>query len=63
MLLFFLLTALLVRLLVPLTEGTWFHASAQAPALIGPADDERDNNENQCRCYEIIHKKYSKAED
>jgi hypothetical protein len=53
MLLFFLLTALLVRVIVPLTEGTWFRASAHA--LIVPADGEGDNNEDQCCCYKIRH--------
>ncbi len=48
MLLFFLLTVLLVRVLVPLTEGTWFHASAHTGALVEPADDERDDKEDQC---------------
>jgi hypothetical protein len=46
-LLFFLLTTLLVRFLVPLTEGTWFRASAQAHALIEPADGKHDNNKDQ----------------
>jgi hypothetical protein len=54
-LLFFLLTALLVGVLVPLTEGTWFHASAHAGALVEPADGERDNDKDQCCCYKIIH--------
>jgi hypothetical protein len=55
MLLFFLLTAVLVRVLVPLTEGTWFRASAHAGALVEPAYGERDNNEDQCCCYKIRH--------
>jgi hypothetical protein len=46
-LLSFLLTTLLVRMFVPLTEGTRFHASAQAPALVEPANGECDNNEDQ----------------
>jgi hypothetical protein len=51
--LFFLLTALLVRILVPLTEGTWFRASAHT--LVEPADGKGDNNEDQCCCYKIRH--------
>jgi len=47
MLLFFFLTAVLVRVLVPLTEGTRFRASAQAHALVEPADSEGDSNEDQ----------------
>jgi hypothetical protein len=55
MLLFFLLTALPVRVLVPLTEGTWLYTSAIAHALVEPAGDESDNDEDQCRCYKIRH--------
>lgn len=55
MLLFFLLTRLAVRVLVPLTEGTWFHASAQAHALVEPAESEGDNDEDQRCCYKIRH--------
>ena len=41
---------------VPLTEGTWFHASAQARALVEPAEGECDNNEDQRCCYNVRHK-------
>jgi hypothetical protein len=58
-LLFFLLTTLLARSFVPLTEGTWFHASAEARALIEPADSECDNDEDQRCCYTIRHKEIS----
>ena len=55
MLLFFLLTLLTARVLVPLTEGTRFHASARAHALVEPAESEGDNNEDQRGCYKIGH--------
>jgi hypothetical protein len=55
MLLFLLLTAVLVRVLVPLTEGTLFRTSAKAHALVEPADGENDDKENQCCCYKIRH--------
>jgi hypothetical protein len=63
MLLFFLLTALPVTVLVPLTEGTWLYTSAIAHALVEPAGDESDNDEDQCRCYKIRHKKYPTLRD
>jgi len=44
--LFFLLTVLLVRILVPLPEGTWFWASAPAKEPVEPADGKYDNNED-----------------
>jgi hypothetical protein len=44
----FLLTALRMRVLVPLTEGTWFHASAHAHAAVELGDGENDNKEDQC---------------
>jgi hypothetical protein len=55
MLLFFLLTRLPVRVLVPLTEGTGFHASAQAHTLVESAESEGDNDEDQRCCYKIRH--------
>jgi hypothetical protein len=54
-LLFLLLTAQLVRVLFPLTEGTWFHASAQTHTFVEPADGEDGNDEDQCCCYKIGH--------
>jgi hypothetical protein len=51
--LFFLLTVVPARFLVPLTEVTWFWASATA--LVEPADREGDNNEDQSSCYKIRH--------
>jgi len=47
MLLFFLLTTLLARIFVPLTEGTWFHASAHAHAFVEPAESECGDNEDK----------------
>ncbi len=44
----FLLAVLPVRVLVPLTEGIWFHASAHAHAAVELGDGENENKEDQC---------------
>jgi hypothetical protein len=44
----FLLAALPVRVLVPLTEGIWFHASTHAHAAVELGDGENENKEDQC---------------
>jgi len=44
----FLLAVLPVRILVPLTEGIWFHASAHAHAAVELGDGENENKEDQC---------------